>query len=170
MTDDKLPASPDPHAGAVNVAPAGEQDLAELLVLMRGYCEFYEVDPPDDRLLALMRALIADPRREGVQLLARDERGAAVGFATIYWSWSTARAAPLGTMNDLFVSDGARGRRVGEALIAAALEACAAHGACALEWQTARDNLRAQALYDRVGGVREDWLSYSLEIESGAAS
>jgi hypothetical protein len=36
-------------------------------------------------------------------------------------------------------------------------------GAVALEWQTAVDNHRAQALYDRVGGQRSDrWLDYTL--------
>ena len=38
---------------------------------MRGYADFYEVSPTDEDLLALSRALIADPAREGVQFLAR---------------------------------------------------------------------------------------------------
>ena len=53
-----------------------EEDLEDLLPLMRGYCDFYEVDPPDDGLLGVSRALIADPDGEGVQLLARDADGA----------------------------------------------------------------------------------------------
>ena len=52
----------------------GEEDLDDLLPLLRGYCDFYEVAPPDEQLLALCRALIADPEREGVQLIARDGR------------------------------------------------------------------------------------------------
>ena len=40
-------------------------DLPELLPLVRAYCDFYEVDPTDDALLAVSRALIADPEREG---------------------------------------------------------------------------------------------------------
>ena len=63
-----------------------EDDLPDLLPLMRGYCDFYEVDPVDDDLVAMSRALIADPEREGVQLLARAESGEAIGFATIFWS------------------------------------------------------------------------------------
>src|ERR1700722_17567578 len=80
-----------------------ETDTTELLALMRAYCEFYEVDPSDEDLLALARALIADPQREGLQLIARDTDGRAVAFATIYWSWSTSRAARLGIMNDLYI-------------------------------------------------------------------
>jgi ribosomal protein S18 acetylase RimI-like enzyme len=147
----------------MEITHVGEDDLAELLPLMRGYCDFYEVDPPDDALLALARTLIADPEREGIQLIARDDDGSAVGFATIYWMWSTSRAARIGEMNDLFVAPEARGRRVGEALIEACLERVRARGAVTLQWQTAPDNETAQRLYDRVGGIRESWYDYYLE-------
>ena len=88
---------------------AAEADLPELLTLMRGYCDFYEVAPADEDLLIMSRALIADPVREGMQLIARDESGRAIGFATIFWTWSTTRAARIGVMNDLFVAPGGRG-------------------------------------------------------------
>ena len=56
---------------------ADETDLAELLTLMRGYCDFYEVAPSDEDLLIMSRALIADPAREGMQLhRPRRERAA----------------------------------------------------------------------------------------------
>ncbi len=35
-----------------------------------------------------------------------------------------------------------------------------------LGWQTAKDNLRAQAVYDRVGGTREEWLDYSIDTST----
>jgi len=142
----------------------GEDDLRELLPLMRAYCDFYEVDPSDDDLLAMSRALIADPKREGVQLMARDSGGEAVGFATVFWSWSTLQAARVGVMNDLYVSAQARGGGVAEALIAACRERCRAHGAATLGWQTARDNRRAQAVYERVGAKRSEWVDYSLDV------
>jgi GNAT superfamily N-acetyltransferase len=147
------------------VEAVGEQELTELLPLMRGYCDFYEVGPSDADLLAMSRALIADPAREGVQLLARDEGGAAIGFATIFWTWSTTRAARIGVMNDLFVAPSGRGSGAAEALIAACVERCAAHGAKLLAWQTAPDNHRAQAVYERVGGRRSQWLDYDLPVQ-----
>ncbi len=64
----------------MNITVVGEGDLDELLPLMRAYCDFYEVAPPDEDLLALSRALIADPEREGVQLIARDDGGEAIGL------------------------------------------------------------------------------------------
>jgi ribosomal protein S18 acetylase RimI-like enzyme len=146
------------------ITRVGEDDLADLLPLMRGYSDFYEVDPSDEALLALSRALIADPDREGLQFIARDSAtGAALGFATVYWLWSTSRATRIGLMNDLFTAQEARRRGVGEALIQACLDAVRARGAAILQWQTAPDNQTAQALYERVGGIREQWYDYYLE-------
>jgi GNAT superfamily N-acetyltransferase len=146
----------------MTIATVGEDDLADLLPLMRGYCDFYGSDPSDDALLVLSRALIADPEREGVQVIARDDGGAAIGFATVFWTWSTASAARIGTMNDLYVAPEARGSGAAEALIRASLDHVRKHGGIRLEWQTALDNHRAQAVYDRIGGKREQWLDYSL--------
>jgi GNAT superfamily N-acetyltransferase len=139
-----------------------EAHLRELLPLMRAYCDFYESDPSDEALLAMSRALIEDPEREGLQLIARDDGGRGIGFATIFWTWSTNAAARVGTMNDLYVTPAARGSGTAEALIRACLDRCRERGAVRLEWQTALDNTRAQAVYDRVGGKRSQWLDYSL--------
>ncbi len=149
----------------MTIERVAEADLTELLPLMRGYCDFYEVAPSDEALLALSRALIADPEREGVQLLARSDEGHAVGFATIFWSWATTSAERIGVMNDLFVAPEARGTGVAEALIEACRAECAARGAGKLTWQTARDNAAAMKLYDRVGATREQWVDYWLPVE-----
>jgi GNAT superfamily N-acetyltransferase len=147
------------------IATVTEADLDELLPLMRGYCEFYEVAPSDEALLAMSRRLIADPELEGLQLIARDGDGAAIGFATIFWTWSTLSAQRLGVMNDLFVSEAARGGGHADALIAECVQRCRDRGATELAWQTARTNERAQAVYDRVGATRDDrWLDYSLGV------
>jgi GNAT superfamily N-acetyltransferase len=146
------------------ISAVGEADLPDFLPLVRGYLDFYEVEPTDEQMLALSRALIADPDREGVQLLARDGHGRAVGFATIFWSWTTTQGGRLAVMNDLYVDPAARGTGLADALIRACADRARSHGAVSLAWQTALDNRRAQAVYDRVGGVRSQWLDYSLEL------
>jgi GNAT superfamily N-acetyltransferase len=100
-----------------------------------------------------------------VQLLARDDQGVAIGFATVYWTWDSLSAARRGVMHDLFVAPGARGEGVADTLIAACVDECRSHGAATLVWQTARDNTRAQRVYDRLGATRDDdWLDYSLSV------
>jgi GNAT superfamily N-acetyltransferase len=154
------------------IAIVTEDDLPDLLPLMRGYCDFYEVDPPDDRLLDLARTLIADPEHQGLQLIARDDGdGRAVGFATIFWTWSTLSADRLAVMNDLFVSEDARGGGVADALIAACADQCRERRVPELAWQTAKTNLRAQAVYERVGATRDErWLDYSVAVAPGATT
>jgi GNAT superfamily N-acetyltransferase len=137
-------------------------DLGALLPLLRGYCDFYEVDPSDEELLAMARTLIADPDHEGVQLIARNADGEALGFATIFWSWSTSIAARIGIMNDLFVAPEGRGTGLADALIAACVEECRQRRAAKLTWQTAPDNATAQKVYERVGATREEWVDYWL--------
>jgi GNAT superfamily N-acetyltransferase len=149
------------------IATVTESDLADLLPLMRGYCDFYEVAPSDEALLAMARTLIEDPD-QGVQLVARDDAGEAVGFATIFWTWSTLSASRLGVMNDLFVAEQARGTGAAEALIGACAERCRERGVASLDWTTAHDNHRAQRLYDRIGAKRDErWVDYSLAVSPG---
>jgi hypothetical protein len=62
----------------VQITMVGSADLPELLPLLRGYCDFYQVAPGDQALLELSQALLADAQREGLQLLARDDTGRAV--------------------------------------------------------------------------------------------
>ena len=151
-------------APGVVIAHVTEDDLPELLPLMRGYCDFYEASPSDQDLLGLSRALLAEPGRHGTQMMAHDAEGKAVGFATVHWTWSTLQAREIGVMNDLFVAEEARGGGVAEALIAACVEECSDRGAAKLGWQTKKDNLRAQAVYERVGARREEWLDYFLPV------
>jgi GNAT superfamily N-acetyltransferase len=87
-----------------------------------------------------------------------------VGFACLYWTFSSSHAAEVALMNDLFVAEGNRGRGVGLALIEAAAEAARAKGKRHLEWLTAVDNHRAQRLYDRTEAERSAWLGYELDV------
>jgi GNAT superfamily N-acetyltransferase len=144
------------------IARVSAPDVDDLLPLMRAYCDFYAVTPTDTQLLAMTAALIADPEHEGIQLIARDAAGRAVGFATVFWSWSTTDGGRIGVMNDLFVDTAARGTGIADQLIEACRRSAGAHGAGQLTWQTAADNARAQRVYDRVGAHREQWVDYWL--------
>jgi len=96
------------------VGSGGPRDVSDLLPMLRAYCDFYRVDPSDERLRALVTALIDDPS-EGLQLIARDSDGTPLGFATIYWTWQTLHAARVGVLNDLFVVPASRGTGTGRA-------------------------------------------------------
>jgi GNAT superfamily N-acetyltransferase len=144
------------------ITVVGEGDLPELMPMMRAYCDFYRVDPSDERLLTLAHSLIANPD-EGVQLIAREESGTPLGFATIYWTWQTLYAARVGVLNDLYVTPESRGTGAGRQLIARSLQMCHDRGAEKLVWETAPDNTTAQRLYDGIGAEKSTWLTYELD-------
>jgi GNAT superfamily N-acetyltransferase len=147
---------------SVRISRVDVVDLAVLMPLLRAYCDFYEVDPRDDRLVALCRALIDDPT-EGEQALARGEDGEPLGFATVYWTWQTLYASRVGVLNDLFVVPEARGRGIGAALIEHCRGLCRKRAAAKLVWETAVDNRTAQRLYDGIGAEKSTWLTYEID-------
>jgi GNAT superfamily N-acetyltransferase len=146
----------------ITIERVTQLDLGELLPLMRAYCDFYEVQPRDDRLVNLSRALIDDPA-EGLQLIARDADRLPVGFATIFWGWSTLSAAREGLMNDLYVVPDQRGTGIGRRLIDACRGECRKKGVNKLVWATAPDNKTAQRLYDSTGATSSTWLEYEID-------
>jgi ribosomal protein S18 acetylase RimI-like enzyme len=149
----------------VDVRPARTDEIDELLPLMRGYCDFYESSPSDDGLRSMAEALITDPE-QGAFFVARTGDGVAAGFAAMGWKWSSLRGSRIGYLEDLFVDPAHRGGGYAEALIEACAERCRERGAPVLEWTTAPDNHRAQAVYRRVGASGSDWVEFELELGS----
>jgi GNAT superfamily N-acetyltransferase len=146
----------------LNISTVGQADLPELMPLLRAYCDFYRVDPSDERLTALASALIDSPA-DGLQLIARDGDGTPLGFATIYWTWQTLHAGRVGVLNDLYVVPASRGTGTGRALIERCRELCRERGAEKLVWETAPDNATAQRLYDGIGAEKSTWITYELD-------
>ena len=90
---------------------------------------------------------------------------AVLGSVQLYPSFVSLSLAPSWILNDLYVDPLARGRGVGEALMQAARELAIANGAAEIFLQTARDNVTAQRLYERLGYQRDDeFLVYTLGL------
>jgi len=154
---------------SIEVRPLAEDGLEEALPLIAGYQVFYEAEPDDERNRGFFRRFIA-PSDEGLLLGAWDD-GRLVGFATIYWTYSSTLPGDIALMNDLFVAEDARGKGVGEALIDACVGAARERGMPILEWFTATDNHRAQRLYDRYPGAEKTtWHAYDVEVAGESAS
>jgi GNAT superfamily N-acetyltransferase len=146
------------------IRDATETDLPALMPLLRGYCEFYESDPPDSGLAAMARDVIAAPEEVAFLLVATDDGGEVIGFALNQWKWSSLRGARVVVLDDLFVAERARGAGHADALIEAVADVARPQGAPIVSWFTMPDNKRAHAVYDRVGGTAETLLEYELEL------
>lgn len=137
--------------------------LPALLPLLRGYSTFYRASGDDDDLLRMAEAFCGDSPG-GMQLLARSDDGTLAGYATVLWSWDTTTGTRLAVMEDLFVTQEARGEGVGRALLEACASLARERGCPALAWETAPDNVTAQRLYDATGAQRSSWFGYRLPL------
>ena len=139
---------------------------AELIApLFDAYRQFYEQPADADAALAFITARLE--RGESVILLARRPNGSALGFCQLYTSFCSVLAAPIYVLYDLFVAPDARRLGVGRALLLAAEAHARATGHARMDLTTARNNLRAQALYESLGWVRDEvFLSYARHLQA----
>ena len=145
------------------VRSAEPEDRPQLLELIKGYFAFYRVTyPSGSRVEHLLDLLDRDPGL-GIQLVA-EEKGRLQGFASLYACLDTLVADRILVMNDLFVDPSLRNRGIGAALFDASLAYATAHGYARLDWVTAADNDDAKRFYDRHGGRRGPWISYSANV------
>jgi GNAT superfamily N-acetyltransferase len=156
----------------LRIAPVTGSEMNELLPLIAAYQRFYEVEDVDDERNRVFFSRFLEPSEDGLLLGAwrtgesagSGGRETLLGYACLYWHFSSLVPAETVLMNDLYVVEAARGEGVGRALI----EACAAvgreHGAHLLQWVTAPGNKTAQRLYDTTGAEREPSIEYELEL------
>jgi len=147
----------------VEIAPVAAGELEALLPLIAAYQRFYEVEEIDaERNRAFFHRFLA-PSEDGMLLGARGH-GELLGYACLYWHFSSLAARETVLMNDLFVAPDTRGQGVGRALIGASADVARKRGARHLEWATAPDNHTAQRLYDSTGAERTTWIEYELGL------
>lgn len=145
----------------VEVAPIAPSEYGELLPLIVAYQRFYEVEEIDEGRNHRFFRRFLGPSDDGLLLGARED-GRLLGYACLYWHFSSTKARETVLMNDLYVVPEERGRGVGRALIEASREVAHQRGTAMLQWQTAPDNHTAQRLYDSTGAARSTWLTYEL--------
>src|SRR3954470_2497956 len=105
-------------AAELRITPIAAAKFEELLPLIAAYQRFYEVEEIDEeRNRAFFRRFLA-PSEDGMLLGARSD-GQLVGYACLYWHFSSLEACECVLMNDLYVVEEARGGGVGQALIEA---------------------------------------------------
>ncbi|MET3696504.1 ribosomal protein S18 acetylase RimI-like enzyme [Bacillus oleivorans] len=145
------------------IREASAKDINQLYILMKQYIvDFYkQPEPKESELKGLMHHLLENPS-SGLQFVA-EEDGELIGFATLYFTFSTLKVKRQAILNDLFVDPNARGKKVGEQLFQKCLDYIQANNFSSMTWETAKDNKVAQSLYNKMGGQLSEWLVYEIQ-------
>jgi GNAT superfamily N-acetyltransferase len=147
----------------IEIAPITEETFDQVVPLLAAYQTFYEVEDIDEKRNRHFFSRFIGNNHSGWLLGAYTE-GELVGFGCFYRHKSSLSATNVVLMNDLYVTEAARGKGAGRALIEAGKELARDWGASHLTWATAPDNRTAQRLYDTTGAEKSTWLEYELEI------
>jgi GNAT superfamily N-acetyltransferase len=131
-----------------------------VLPLVAAYQSHFNVEPDEARNRAHFSQFLSDHSR-GIQFIALDD-GNALGFATLYFPFSSVRARVDCLMNDLFTLPAARRKGVGRALIQHCHQYAQKHGYQGLHWITAKENVSSQDFYAGTGAQRSEWYEYVL--------
>lgn len=130
--------------------------------LFDGYRIFYGQESDEAGAQTFLRERVE--RDESVLFLVMDDE-IGLGFTQLYPLFSSVSMGSLWLLNDLYVAPEARKRGVGAALLERARGFAIETGAIGLKLSTAKDNLAAQRLYEKLGWKRnEDFYHYSLDL------
>jgi ribosomal protein S18 acetylase RimI-like enzyme len=130
---------------------AVEEDAARVASLMSAFRDHIGRDwPTDEQVRATVDSLLRDPATEFL-LAAPDGRDAPAGVCQLRYRLSVWTASDDCWLEDLYVTDEARGTGLGRALIESAFERARARGCGRIQLDVAEDNTRAIDVYRQAG-------------------
>jgi ribosomal protein S18 acetylase RimI-like enzyme len=132
-------------ASRVDVRRAGPDDAATVLAMLREFA-VEDGDPVTSDAAGWARMLA----RPEVVVLVAERDGEPVGYASAVRRLHLWSARDVLALDDLFVRAGYRDAGIGRLLMTELARLAAPEGLL-IRWEVAEDNLRAQALYRRLG-------------------
>lgn len=128
------------------------QDVQKILSLYLGYRAFYQVDESAEKA----EKFLTERMRNHESIIYFVEKdGVPVGFAQLYPLFCSLEMKRIWLLYDLFVAPEARKEGVAQMLLARADQLATETDSAFIMLSTATDNVRAQALYEKEGYVRD---------------
>jgi GNAT superfamily N-acetyltransferase len=150
-----------------SIRPAEPRDLGRLMELIVEFARYEKLEAlatgTGERLAASLWGG-AWPR---IEALVAEARGDLVGYAIFFGTYSTFWTRPLTWLEDLYVSEPARGRGIGRALLAEVARIALERGCARLDWAVLDWNEPAMRFYESLGATRSGgWYAYRLSGEA----
>ncbi|MEM7189820.1 MAG: GNAT family N-acetyltransferase [Pseudomonadota bacterium] len=131
------------------IRPLEARDEAEWRKLWTGYLEFYETSVPEEVYQTYFKRLLGDDPQDYHGLVAEKD-GTLIGLTHYLFHRHGWYIENVIYLQDLYVSEEARGTGAGRALIEAVYAAGDAAGCPNVYWLTQDFNATARQLYDRI--------------------
>ena len=147
----------------MKIVRANPSHIPEISRLFDLYRQFYGCEPDLDQATRFITDRMTN--HESVIFVA-ETGGDLAGFVQLYPSFCSVEAIRIYILYDLYVDAGARRAGVGEMLMKQATEYSRSEGASRIDLLTAKDNKRAQRLYQKLG--YEKTLEGVLRLFTGA--
>ncbi|TKJ86266.1 GNAT family N-acetyltransferase [Paenibacillus sp. CFBP13512] len=143
------------------IRQATSTDVDALTTIMNEYIgDFYQKPKPAvEKLHHLIHTLLE--LQLGVQFVVK-QNNQTVGFATLYFSFSSIKAEKVTIMNDLYLQEHLRDTEVEVQLFKHCHKYTQDHGFAHMSWVAAPHNTRAHRFFDQMGCTRIDWVDYMI--------
>jgi GNAT superfamily N-acetyltransferase len=145
----------------MKIRPAKKKDMDQLAVLFDRYRIFYKQQSDIKGAKIFLKKRMK--RKESVILVA-EENKELVGFTQLYPIFTSVGMQRTWLLNDLFVSETARGRGAATALLIAAKDFGKKTNSKWLLLQTQTDNFTAQKVYEKNGWIKESDFFYRADL------
>lgn len=142
-----------------------QNNLDDILPLIWEYQTFYQASNISDEKNRTFFAQFGENSAQGCQFIYREE-GRPVGFATVYFSYSSVIAEKVAVLNDLYTHPDFREQGIGRKLIEHCRQFAETKGAVRLQWLTAAQNETAQHLYDSMETKKSAWYFYAYDLDA----
>jgi len=153
-------------AALVTVRPASPGEMPQVLAFIRELARYERLEHQVSATEADLGAALGGARPYAEVVFGCLE-GVPVGFALFFHNFSTFLGKPGIYLEDLFVRPEARGKGVGEQLLAHLARLALERGCARLDWAVLDWNEPAIGFYRSLGAVaQEEWTGFRL---SGAA-
>lgn len=143
------------------IRQATSTDVDALTTIMNEYIgDFYQKPKPAvEKLHHLIHTLLE--LQLGVQFVV-EQNNQTVGFATLYFSFSSIKAEKVTIMNDLYLQEHLRDTEVEVQLFEHCHKYTQDHGFAHMSWVAAPHNTRAHRFFDQMGCTQIDWVDYMM--------
>jgi ribosomal protein S18 acetylase RimI-like enzyme len=146
----------------VSIRRLSQADKSAWLNLYHSYLEFYETEPEELPTELLWNRIIKEDPEIHALLVELD--GMVVGIVHFHYQLSTWAQTWHCYLEDLYVSEGARGKGAAKALIEEVKRLAIERKCSELFWITKESNQIARKLYDKVAAV-SDFVRYEIRLK-----